>query len=89
MQMVAFVILRRNLPDIERPYVSPLGNAGAVVAGVIALVTLVFLFLNEEYRVGVYGCAIWFAAGLVYFAVVGRHRLVYSPEEDFAVKLKR
>ncbi len=86
MQMAAFVILRRKLPEIERPYVSPLGNAGAIIAGVIALVTLVVLFLNEDYRIGVYGCAVWFAAGLWYFGAIGRHKLVYSPEEDFAVK---
>jgi ethanolamine permease len=29
--------------------------------------------------------AIWFVAGLVYFALVGRHRLVLSPEEAFAL----
>jgi ethanolamine permease len=86
MQMIAFVRLRTRFPDIERPYVSCLGNTGAIVAGLIALVTLVFLFLNEEYRVGVYGCALWFAGGLIYFAVIGRKKLVYSPEEDFAVK---
>jgi ethanolamine permease len=86
MQMAAFVLLRRNLPHIERPYRSPLGNPGAIVSGVIALVTLVCLFANPDYRVGVYGCALWFAAGLVYFGVHGRHRLVYSPEEEFAVR---
>jgi ethanolamine permease len=86
MQMIAFVLLRKNFPDMERPYVSPLGNAGAYLAAAIALVTLVFLFLNPDYRIGVIGCAIWFAAGLIYFAVRGRHRLVYSPEEDFAVQ---
>jgi ethanolamine permease len=85
MQMVAFVMLRNNLPDIERPYVSPLGKAGAIVAGVIASITLVTLFLNAEYRVGVIGCAIWFGAGVLYFGLRGRHMLVYSPEEDFAV----
>jgi ethanolamine permease len=88
MQMLAFVLLRKNFPHIERPYVSPLGNFGAVVAGVIALFTLVFLFLNADYRLGVVGCAIWFAAGLLYFALVGRFKLVYSPEEDFAVQLE-
>ncbi len=87
MQMIAFVMLRNNLPDIERPYVSPLGKAGAIVAGIIAAITLVTLFANAEYRVGVIGCAVWFTAGLVYFAVRGRHMLVYSPEEDFAVNL--
>jgi ethanolamine permease len=86
MQMAAFVLLRRKLPHIERPYRSPLGNAGAVVSGLIALATLVCLFANPDYRVGVYGCALWFASGLVYFAVHGRHRLVYSPEEEFAVR---
>ena len=37
MQMIAFVRLRKRFPSIERPYVSPLGIAGAVVAGLIAL----------------------------------------------------
>lgn len=86
MQMIAFVRLRQRFPKIERPYVSPLGNAGAIVSGVIALATLGFLFLNPEYRPGVYGCAVWFAGGLIYFALIGRKKLVYSPEEEFAVK---
>jgi ethanolamine permease len=85
MQMIAFVRLRRYFPGLKRPYRSPLGNAGAIVACAIAALTLVFLFLNPDYRIGVVGCAIWFSAGLLYFAVLGRHKLVYSPEEDFAV----
>jgi len=89
MQMASFVLLRRNLPHIERPYVSPLGNGGAIVAGLIAAVTLVFLFFNPAYVVGVYGCAVWFALGLVYFALRGRRALVYSPEEAFAVEARR
>ncbi len=87
MQMLAFVKLRA-MPGIHRPYVSPLGNTGAIVAGLIALVTLVFLFLNEEYRIGVYGCAVWFALGLIYFAVHSRHQMILSPEEEFAMNLK-
>lgn len=85
MQMAAFILLRKNLPHIERPYRSPLGNAGAWIAGIIALVTLVFLFLNPDYRVGVIGCAVWFAAGILYFAIHSRHHMVLSPEEEFAV----
>jgi len=84
MQMLAFVRLRQ-IPGIDRPYVSPLGNVGAVVAGLIAAVTLVFLFLNPEYRVGVYGCAVWFTSGLLYFALYARHRMILSPEEEFAM----
>lgn len=84
MQMLAFLKLR-TVKTLKRPYVSPLGNAGAIVAGLIALVTLVFLFLNADYRIGVYGCAIWFALGLAYFAFYARHRMILSPEEEFAM----
>ncbi len=87
-QMLAFVLLRTRLPDIERPYVSPLGIAGATIAAIIATVTFVFLFINPEFRPGAYGCALWFLAGLVYFGVHGRHSLVYSPEEAFALGVK-
>src|SRR4030095_12438542 len=53
MQMLAFILLRRNLPNIHRPYRSPLGVAGAAVAGVIALVSLAALFVRDDYRPGV------------------------------------
>ena len=85
MQMASFVLLRKNHPRIERPYLSPLGNAGAWIAGIIAFITLIFLFLNPAYRLGVIGCAIWFLAGIVYFAVHARHHMVLSPEEEFAL----
>lgn len=86
MQMIAFVLLRRKMAHIHRPYESVLGTGGAVVAGLIALGTLVALFLNDDYRPGIYGAAVWFAAGIAYFAIHGRHKLVYSPEEEFAIK---
>jgi ethanolamine permease len=85
LQMVSFILLRLRFPKLERPYVSPFGITGAVVALVIAVVTLVALFLQSaDYRRGVIGAAIWFASGLVYFAVYGRRHLVWSPEEAFA-----
>ena len=59
MQCLAFVMLRRKLPDIARPYRSPVGVPGAVIAGVIALIALVSLFLNDDYRPGVYGTLIY------------------------------
>ena len=85
---VYVLLLRRDLPNIERPYRSPLGNAGAIVAAIIALVSMVSLFFNEDYRPGVVGTALWFAVGLLYFAVGGRNRLVFSPEEEFAVNMR-
>ena len=85
MQCLAFVALRRNLPDIERPYRSPLGETGAWVAFAISILTLIYMFLNPAYRVGVYGMVAWYALGLLYFAVYARHRMVRSPEEEFAL----
>jgi ethanolamine permease len=85
MQCLAFIVLRRKLPDIERPYRSPVGVWGAAIAGAIALIALVSLFLNEDYRPGVYGTLVYFVIGIIYFAVRGRHKLVLSPEEEFAM----
>jgi ethanolamine permease len=85
LQMTSFVLLRRKLPNIERPYRSRVGVPGAVVAGVLAATSLVAIFLNSAYRPGVYGVAIYYVLGVLYFAIAGRHRLVLSPEEEFAM----
>jgi ethanolamine permease len=85
MQCVSFILLRRRMPNIERPFRSPLGVPGAAVAGVIALISLVAIFWNADYRPGVYGVAIFYAVAIAYFAISGRHRLVLSPEEEFAM----
>jgi ethanolamine permease len=82
MQCLSFILLRRRLPNIARPYRSPVGRWGAGIAGVIALVSL---YSNADYRPGVYGTLIYFVLGIVYFAVAGRKRLVLSPEEELAL----
>jgi ethanolamine permease len=86
LQMAAYVMLRRRLPSIERPYRSPLGVPGALVAFGISIATLVALFVSDPiYQQVVIGAAIWYALGLFYFAVYGRRWLVRSPEEAFAL----
>jgi ethanolamine permease len=85
MQMTSFVVLRRNLPNIDRPYRSKWGVPGAVIAGALAATSLVAIFLNSAYRPGVYGVAIYYVLGVLYFAIAGRHKLVLSPEEEFAL----
>jgi ethanolamine permease len=85
LQMASFIMLRLRFPKIERPYVSPLGIGGAAVAAAIAGVTLVTLFLNPDYSRSVSGAALWFLAGLAYFAFYARRRLILSPEEEFAI----
>ncbi|MFG1410716.1 amino acid permease [Xanthobacter sp. VTT E-85241] len=85
MQALSFILMRKNMPQIARPYVSPFGIPGAVATIVIALVTIYFQLSDPIYRAGVIGVAIWFAIGMAYFAVYGRHKLVLSPEEEFAL----
>src|SRR6185369_4628954 len=85
MQMTSFVLLRRKMPNIARPYRSKWGVPGAVIAGLLALTSLIAIFLNDAYRPGVYGVAIYYVLGVLYFAIAGRNRLVLSPEEEFAL----
>jgi ethanolamine permease len=86
MQCASFVLLRRNRPNLARPFVSPLGVPGAVVAGVIALAALGAILYNDDYRPGVYGVAIVYLVALAYFGLAGRHKLVLSPEEEAALE---
>lgn len=85
LQAVSFLVLRARLPRLARPYRSPMGVAGAILTIVIATVTLVYQFLDPVFVTGVLGVGAWFAAGIAWFALVGRHRLVLSPEEAFAL----
>jgi ethanolamine permease len=86
LQMLSYILLRIRFPEIERPYRSPLGVPGAVLALLIALVTLVALFLTDPiYQKVVIGAAIWYGLGLLWFALYARRRLVLAPEESFAL----
>jgi ethanolamine permease len=84
-QGLSFIQLRRKMPNIERPYRSPLGVAGASATVLIALVTLYYQLQDPVYRNGVYAALAWYVLGILYFAFVGRHKLVLSPEEEFAI----
>ena len=85
LQCLSFILLRVKLPNIERPYRSKWGIPGAAIAGIIAVVSLVTMFTNDDYRPGLYGVAAYYVLGIIYFAIAGRHRLVLSPEEEFAL----
>jgi ethanolamine permease len=85
LQMVAFVILRRKLPDVERPYVSPWGVPGAVIAAAIAALIFFGFLLNPTFQPAIVAIAIVYVVILVGFALYFRHRLVLSPEEEYAL----
>jgi ethanolamine permease len=84
-QMVSFIVLRVRFPRMERPYVSPLGIAGAGIAVSVSALTLLTLFRNPDYNKGVIGAAVWFLLGVLYFTFYGRNRLVLAPEEQAAL----
>ena len=84
-QMIAFVVLRRKMPSSERPYLSPVGIGGAIVATVIAVTTIIAMFFNADYLIAILGCVLVLIIGIVYFAVYSRKQLVRSPEEEYAL----
>ena len=86
MVMASFIKLRITRPDLERPYRSPLGIPGAAVGGILAVIALVATFMDEDYRPGVIGVAVFVGVGILYFLVYSRHHLVaQAPEEEEAL----
>jgi ethanolamine permease len=85
LQMVSFLILRKKFPNAERPYRSPWGRAGAVIAAAIALLIFVGFLLNEAFQPAIIAIAIVYVVILAGFALFFRHRLVLSPEEEYAL----
>lgn len=88
MQALSFIILRRKMPHIERPFRSPLGIPGAVLTIIIAAVTLFYQLQDPNFFKGVIWVVLWCAVGIAYFAAIGRHKLIMSPEEEFALEHK-
>lgn len=88
LQMLSFILLRLKFPQMERPYKSPFGLFGAFTALLIATATLVGLFVSDPIYVKVvWASVLWFGLGIVYYLLIGRHRLVEAPEEAFAKDL--
>jgi ethanolamine permease len=85
MQGLSFIVLRNRMPNITRPYRSPVGVPGATVTIVVAVVTIYFQLQDPVYRNAVYYVAAFYALGLLYFALYGRNQLILSPEEEFAL----
>jgi ethanolamine permease len=84
-QALSFILLRLQRPGLARPYRSPLGIPGAVLTIVLALWTMVYQLSDPAYVKGAYAALVWYGAGIAYFVLFGRHRLILSPEEQFAL----
>ena len=87
LSMIAFIVLRMREPNLERAYRSPVGVPGAVVTGLLAAVALGSGFnYTTAAQWTILATIGLILLGLLYFALVTRHRLVAeAPEEEFAV----
>ena len=85
LQMLSFIILRRKFPNAARPYRSPWGLFGAYSAAVIALLVFFGFLFNAAFQPAIVAIVIVYVVILIGFAIYGRHRLVLSPEEEYAL----
>ena len=85
MQAVSFLILRRKLPNLKRPYKSPWGVPGAWAAAIIAGISFIGYLINPLFQTAIAGIIVIYVVLLIIFAVYGRHNLVLAPEEEYAV----
>ncbi|NJK81274.1 MAG: amino acid permease [Chloroflexaceae bacterium] len=88
--MASYIKIKRDRPDMERPYTSPLGVSGAAVGIVLAVLALVATIAAPEYRPGVIGVIITLGLAILYFATYSsRHLVAQAPEEHNALTLER
>ncbi|MCP4975998.1 MAG: amino acid permease [Maribacter sp.] len=85
LQSGSFILLRKNRPNLDRPYKSPFGNPGAWITIVLACAIIYYQLQDKSYRTAVFIAIAYLIVGLIYFALKGRHRLILSPEEEFAL----
>ncbi len=85
LQMVSFIILRKKLPNVERPYKSPWGLFGAYSAAAIAALVFIGLLVNPAFQAAIIAIIVVYALILIGFGLHYRKQLVLSPEEEYAL----
>ncbi|GAB2542184.1 amino acid permease [Brachybacterium huguangmaarense] len=85
MQAISFLVLRKKFPNAKRPYLSPWGKPGAIISAVICVFIFFGFLLNPTYLPAIIAIVAVYAIMLITFWLWGRHRLVLSPEEEYAM----
>jgi ethanolamine permease len=92
MMMLSHFILRRDEPDLERPYKTPgapVTPAIALVLSVVAMFSSIFYAVRTSAGMAVFmvlGVIVIYLLGLAYYWFYSRHHLVAdAPEEEFAL----
>jgi ethanolamine permease len=65
--LVSYLRLKIDKPQMRRPYVSPLGSAGAIAGIVLALICLAATFAVPSFRPGVIGTAVFVCTMLIWY----------------------
>jgi ethanolamine permease len=82
--LLSYIKLKLSLPNLPRPYQSPLGIWGAAIGTVLAVLALIACFSVPAYRPGVWGVAIFLAIAALYFFFHGKNQLVAQAPEEYA-----
>lgn len=85
LQLMSFIILRRKHPELNRPYRSKWGVPGAVIAAIIAALIFLGFLLNPTFLPAIIAIVVVYVIILIGFGLHFRHRLVLSPEEEYAL----
>lgn len=87
--MLSYIALAKKKAQLNRPYKSPLGTAGAWVGLVIATISGLSAFALPDNRAGVWGTLIFIVIAFAYYWGYSRHHLVaQAPEEEIALMLE-
>jgi ethanolamine permease len=73
--LLSYWRLKADRPQLRRPYLSPLGTAGAVTGIVLALICLAATFAVPSFRPGVLGTVVFIALMLAYYWLYRRHHV--------------
>lgn len=73
--LLSYWRLKVDRPQLRRPYLSPLGTAGAVTGIVLALICLAATFAVPSFRPGVMGTIVFIAIMLAYYWLYRRHHV--------------
>ncbi len=82
----AFLVLRRDYPQMPRPFTSPMGRFGGWLTIAICLITLFCQIQDPLFLQGSFWVLVWLALAIAYYASVARHRLILTLDEVAARK---
>jgi ethanolamine permease len=83
---VSYIKLKFSHAHQPRPYKSPLGVMGALIAASLALVALAACFYTPTYRAGIFGVLLVVIVATLYFLLFSRkHLVLQAPEEAAAI----